>query len=158
MPSGCARRTRIPFRLVHRPTQATGKASATSVAVARMLGAQASAVYTPKPVGRTSMSWRAAGVHLVGLALLALLSTTGGAAADAMRLDIPGPIIGLGIYVLLLRSTTTIGIAMGQAAHIIGTEALTRRNAKAAAFSSLAMVLAGLATAVLLPLLWPLLF
>ena len=55
---------------------------------------------------------------------------------------------------LKLDASDTMGVAVGQAAHIVGTDALARRDAKAAAFSGLAMALAGLATAVLLPLLW----
>lgn len=59
---------------------------------------------------------------------------------------------------LRLDDSVTFGVAVGQAAHIAGTDALTRRDARAAAYAGLTTALAGLITALLLPLLWPWLF
>jgi len=94
---------------------------------------------------------------------IALMERLGGPAALAAGLVIVTGIIGAILLPPILKALrldhpATLGVAMGQAAHIVGTEALTRHHPRAAGFSSLAMVLAGLATAVLLPLFWLYLF
>lgn len=90
---------------------------------------------------------------------IALMENLGGSPELAAGLVIVTGIVGAILLPPLLArlkldDPETMGVAVGQAAHIVGTDALARRDAKAAAFSGLAMVLAGLATALLLPLLW----
>ena len=46
------------------------------------------------------------------------------------------------------------GLGIGVAAHIVGTDWLTRRDPRAGGLAALALVLAGLVAAVLLPLVW----
>ena len=60
------------------------------------------------------------------------------------------PLLGL----LGIRGSATTGIAMGQSSHLVGTDALTRRDGRAASWSAVTMVLAGILASVLLPLLW----
>lgn len=90
---------------------------------------------------------------------IALMERLGGSPELAAGLVIVTGIVGAILVPPFLRrlrldEPDTMGVAVGQAAHIVGTEALGRRSEEAAAFSGLAMVLAGLATAILLPLLW----
>lgn len=94
---------------------------------------------------------------------IAIMEHLGGSPELAAGLVIVTGMIGAILLPPLLRiarldESETLGVALGQTAHIIGTDALARRDRKAAAFSGLAMVLAGLATSLLLPLLWPYLF
>lgn len=58
------------------------------------------------------------------------------------------------LHALRIRGSATTGIAMGQSAHLVGTDALTRRDPRAAAWSAVTMVLAGMLAAVVLPLAW----
>ena len=53
-----------------------------------------------------------------------------------------------------LRGAATTGIAIGVSSHLVGTDALGRHDRRAAAWSAVAMVLAGVLAALLLPLLW----
>ena len=90
---------------------------------------------------------------------IALMERLGGSPELAAGLVIVTGILGAILLPPLLTrlkldDPETMGVAVGQAAHIVGTDALARRDSRAAAFSGLAMALAGLATAVLLPLLW----
>lgn len=90
---------------------------------------------------------------------IALMERLGGSPELAAGIVIVTGIVGAILLPPLLTrlkldDPETMGVAVGQAAHIVGTDALARRDAKAAAFSGLAMALAGLATALLLPLLW----
>lgn len=90
---------------------------------------------------------------------IALMERLGGSPELAAGLVIVTGIVGAILLPPLLTrlkldEPETMGVAVGQSAHIVGTDALARRDAKAAAFSGLAMALAGLATAILLPLLW----
>lgn len=94
---------------------------------------------------------------------IALMEQLDGSPALAAGLVIITGIVGAILLPPLLRrlrldSPEALGVAMGQAAHIVGTDALTRRDPHAAALSGLAMALAGLVTSLLLPLIWPLLF
>lgn len=50
------------------------------------------------------------------------------------------------------------GLGLGVSSHLVGTDWLTRRDPASGAFAALAMVLAGVFAALLLPMLWPLLF
>ena len=54
-----------------------------------------------------------------------------------------------------IRGSAATGLAVGVAAHIVGTDALQRRDPAAAAFAGGATVLAGTVAAVVLPLVWP---
>lgn len=94
---------------------------------------------------------------------IALMERLGGSPALAAGLVIVTGIIGAVLLPPMLRRLRlgrpdVMGVAVGQTAHIVGTEALTRQDPQAAAFSGVTMVLAGVVTAILLPLLWPLLF
>jgi putative effector of murein hydrolase len=87
-----------------------------------------------------------------------LMHRLGGSAELAAGLVIMTGIIGaILLPPVLRRLDLPEGAAMGQAAHIVGTDALARRDAGLAAEAALVMVLAGVVTSVLLPLLWPLL-
>lgn len=66
-----------------------------------------------------------------------------------------GPIV---LNLLRIRDWRARGLALGTASHGIGTARALQVNELAGAFSGLAMGLNALATAVLLPLLWRLLF
>jgi putative effector of murein hydrolase len=90
---------------------------------------------------------------------IALMERLGGSPELAAGLIIVTGIIGAILLPPLLArlrldDPDTMGVAVGQAAHIVGTDALGRRDTRAAAFSGLTMALAGIVTAVLLPLLW----
>ncbi|MFC3712262.1 LrgB family protein [Sphingoaurantiacus capsulatus] len=90
---------------------------------------------------------------------IALMERLGGSPELAAGLVIVTGIIGAILVPPILKALRlddpeTEGVAVGQSAHIVGTDALSRRSAKAAAFSGLTMALAGIATAILLPLLW----
>lgn len=94
---------------------------------------------------------------------IALMTRLGGSAELAAGLVIVTGILGAILLPPLLRvlrldESETMGVAVGQAAHIVGTDALARRDRRAAAFAALAMTIAGLATSLLLPLLWRHLF
>jgi putative effector of murein hydrolase len=90
---------------------------------------------------------------------IALMERLGGSVELAAGLVIVTGIIGAILVPPILKAfrlddPETEGVAVGQSAHIVGTDALSRRSPKAAAFSGLTMALAGVATAILLPLLW----
>ena len=53
-----------------------------------------------------------------------------------------------------LRGSAVSGIATGLTSHLVGTDALTRRDARAAAWSSVTMVAAGALASLALPLAW----
>lgn len=59
---------------------------------------------------------------------------------------------------LRITGKVTRGLAIGVSSHIVGTDWLTRRDAVAGSVSALAMVVAGVMAAVVLPLVWALLF
>jgi putative effector of murein hydrolase len=91
---------------------------------------------------------------------IALMERLGGPAALAAGLSVATGIVGAVILPPLLRLSRIVdagatGVAIGQASHAVGTEALARRNAHAAGYSGLAMALAGLAAGALLPFVWP---
>lgn len=123
----------------------TGITSA--VSLARYLGLDTTLQYALAPKSATSPF------------AIALMERLGGSPELAAGLVIVTGIVGAILLPPILKwlrldESETMGVAVGQAAHIVGTDALARRDAKAAAFSGLAMALAGLATAFLLPLLW----
>ncbi|GEM_PF-867666 len=59
------------------------------------------------------------------------------------------------LSLLRFRGSATTGLAVGVSSHIVGTDWLSRRDGRAAAFAGGATVLAGLVASVLVPLLWP---
>jgi putative effector of murein hydrolase len=143
------RRTALPLLVAVGVGSLTGVTSA--VGLARLVGLDLTLVTALAPKSVTSP---------FGIALMERL---GGSPELAAGLIIVTGMVGAVLLPPLLKllrldDAETMGVAVGQAAHIVGTDALARRDAKAAAFSGLAMVLAGLATAVLLPLMWPYLF
>ncbi len=90
---------------------------------------------------------------------VAVATRTGGAVPLAAALAVLTGVVGSVLVPLLLRAarvrgSAASGIAMGQAAHLVGTDWLTRRDARAAAWSSVTMVLAGVVAVLALPLLW----
>ena len=50
------------------------------------------------------------------------------------------------------------GLGLGVSSHLVGTDWLSRRDPASGAFAALAMVLTGIIAALVLPMLWPLLF
>jgi putative effector of murein hydrolase len=66
-----------------------------------------------------------------------------------------GPVV---LNVLKVRDWSALGMALGTASHGIGTARALQVNELAGAFSGLAMGLNAIATAILLPLLWILLY
>jgi len=54
-----------------------------------------------------------------------------------------------------IRGSAATGLAIGVSAHIVGTDAIARRDPRAAAFAGGATVLAGVIAAVVLPFAWP---
>ncbi len=143
------RRTALPLLVAITIGSLTGITS--GVGLARLLHLDVSLVTALAPKSVTSPF------------AIALMERLGGSPELAAGLVIVTGIIGAILLPPLLRllrldDPETLGVSLGQAAHIVGTDALARRSAKAAAFSGIAMVLAGLATSLLLPLLWPRLF
>ena len=77
------------------------------------------------------------------------------AAAFAVVAGVAGAIVLPPLFALLrLRGAATTGIATGIASHLVGTDSVGRRDAKAGAFAGTAMVVAGVLASVVLPLLW----
>jgi putative effector of murein hydrolase len=67
-----------------------------------------------------------------------------------------GSLIGPALCKLLrLRDPISQGVALGTASHVVGTSKAMERSAVAGAASSLSLVVAGLLTAVVLPLITP---
>jgi putative effector of murein hydrolase len=89
---------------------------------------------------------------------VALMKSAGGPIGLAAALSVTTGVIGaLTIPPLFDRlgvKGAGRGLGIGVAAHIVGTDWLTRRDPKAGGLAALALVLAGLVAAVLLPLVW----
>lgn len=90
---------------------------------------------------------------------IALMAELGGPPALAAGLVLATGIVGAVLLPPVLRllgvtDPAARGLAIGQAAHVVGTDQLARVEPAAAPYAGLAMVLAGLATALMLPLLW----
>lgn len=91
---------------------------------------------------------------------IALMERFGGPAPLAAGLVVTTGMIGALLLPPLLRragftSAGELGLATGQAAHIVGTDALLRTRPEAGAYAALAMSVSGLIGALLLPLFWP---
>ena len=90
---------------------------------------------------------------------VAINTATGGPVALAAAIAVLTGVIGALLVPPLfdrLRLTSSAGraLGLGTAAHIVGTDWLTRRDPRAGGLSALAMVLAGTLATVLLPPLW----
>lgn len=90
--------------------------------------------------------------------VVALMRSVGGPVGLAAALSVATGVIGaLAIPPLFDRLRITgagRGLGIGVAAHIVGTDWLTRRDPRAGGLAALALVLAGLVAAVVLPLVW----
>ncbi len=93
---------------------------------------------------------------------LAVMASVGGpmalAAAFAVLTGVIGALLVPGMFDRLrITDPAARGLGLGVAAHIVGTEWLTRRDPRAGGMAALGMVTAGVLVALVLPLLWPLL-
>jgi putative effector of murein hydrolase len=90
--------------------------------------------------------------------VVTLMKAVGGPVGLAAALSVTTGVIGaLTIPPLFDRlglKGAARGLGIGVAAHIVGTDWLTRRDPKAGGLAALALVLAGLVATVLLPLVW----
>jgi len=122
-------------------------AAASAVAIAWAMGASRDSIVALAPKSVTAPVAMAITRELGGLPSLtaALVILTG--ITGAML----GPIV---LDLLRIRDWQARGLAMGTAAHGIGTARALQVNEVAGAFSGLAMGLNALATALLLPLVW----
>lgn len=73
------------------------------------LGGRAAPVYTLRPVDDSAIERPGPGRLAAGFAALLLLSLGGDLIATMLGVAIPGPIIGLGIYLLLLAVSPRVG-------------------------------------------------
>lgn len=104
---------------------------------------------------------------------IAIMRSVGGPEALAAAAAVATGIVGALILPPLLRRCRLdadrlddrrldddigVGLALGQAAHVVGTDLLARRRPGAAPFAGLALTIAGVLTALALPPLWRWLF
>lgn len=94
---------------------------------------------------------------------VAIMQTVGGPTALAAALAVMTGVIGALLVPWLFDRLGIAGpaaraLGLGVSSHIVGTDWLTRRDANAGGLSALAMVLAGIGAALVLPLLWGRLF
>lgn len=126
-------------------------ASLSAVAIAWVLGASRETLVSLAPKSATTPIAMGIAERLGGLpsltAVVVILTGILGAALGP-------PVLNL----IRVRDWKARGLAMGVAAHGIGTARALQVDAVAGAFSGLAMGLNGLATAILLPLLYRLVF
>ena len=90
---------------------------------------------------------------------VAVAVRVGGSVPLAAALAVLTGVVGAVLVPLVLRLTrfrgaAASGIAMGQAAHLVGTDWLMRRDPRAAAWASVTMVLAGVVAVLARPPLW----
>ncbi len=122
-----------------------------AVAIAWLLGAQASSVMSLAPKSITAPVAMAVSEKLGGLPSLTAVLVIVTGICGAML----GPLV---LNLLKITDWSARGMAMGVASHGIGTARALQVNELAGAFAGLAMGLNALATAVLLPLVWRLFF
>lgn len=126
-------------------------AAASAVGIAWVLGASRETLISLAPKSVTAPVAMGISERLGGLpsltAVLVILTGVLGAMLGPPLLNLLG-----------IRDWAARGVAIGTASHGIGTARALQVNELAGAFSGLAMGLNALATAVLLPLLWQLLF
>jgi len=126
-------------------------AATSAVLIAWLLGAQPVSIVSLAPKSVTAPVAMGISEQLGGLpsltAVLVILTGITGAML--------GPVV---LNLLKVRDWSALGIALGTASHGIGTARALQVNELAGAFSGLAMGLNAIATAILLPLLWILLY
>lgn len=126
-------------------------ASMSAVAIAALLGAGPAIVASIAPKSVTTPIAMGIAEQLGGLPSLT--------AVLVILTGVTGAMLGPPLLTLLrIRDWRARGLAIGVAAHGIGTARAMQVNEVAGAFSGLAMGLNALATAILLPLLWSWLF
>ncbi len=124
-------------------------AAASAVGVGWLLGATGTALVSLAPKSATAPIAMGIAETLGGLPSLT--------AVLVILTGIVGSIFGTAVLRLVrVRDQRAAGFAIGLASHGIGTARALQLSDVAGAFSGLAMGLNGLATAILLPLLWPL--
>jgi putative effector of murein hydrolase len=94
--------------------------------------------------------------------VVAIMDRVGGPLGLAAALSVLTGVIGAVLVPPLLRwlrirEPGATGLAVGVSSHIVGTDWLSRRDARAGAMAALALVLVGLLAALLLVPLWPVL-
>jgi predicted murein hydrolase (TIGR00659 family) len=126
-------------------------AATSAVLIAWLLDAQPVSIVSLAPKSVTAPVAMGISEQLGGLpsltAVLVILTGITGAML--------GPVV---LNLLKVRDWSALGIALGTASHGIGTARALQVNELAGAFSGLAMGLNAIATAILLPLLWILLY
>lgn len=130
-----------------------GSVTSTSVAVAcaYFLGASVESVISIGPKSVTTPVAMGITEQLGGLPSLT--------AVLVILTGIVGAIVGPIIFDLLkIKDWSARGIAMGTACHGIGTASIMLDSEKGGAFSGLAMGLNAVVTAIVLPLIWPMIF
>lgn len=90
---------------------------------------------------------------------VAVATSAGGPVPLAAALAVLTGVIGALLVPPVLRAVgvrgaAASGTAIGVSAHLVGTDWLTRRDPRAAGFSAVAMVVAGVLAALCLPVLW----
>jgi predicted murein hydrolase (TIGR00659 family) len=126
-------------------------ASLSAVLIARLLGASRDSLMSLAPKSVTAPVAMGITERLGGLPSLT--------AVLVILTGIIGAMLGTTILNALgIKNWAARGLAMGTASHGIGTARALQVNETAGAFSGLAMGLNALATAVMLPILWRLLF
>lgn len=142
---GLVRAQAVPLAVAVAGGSAVGVASALVLARLTGLGPLLTAALATKSFSTpfaVAIATRVGGPVPLAAALAVLTGVVGAVAVPPL------------LRLLRITGSATTGIAMGQASHIVGTEALTRRDGQAAAWSAVTMVLAGIFAAVLLPLVW----
>jgi predicted murein hydrolase (TIGR00659 family) len=126
-------------------------AATSAILIAWLLGAQPVSIVSLAPKSATTPVAMGISEQLGGLpsltAVLVILTGITGAML--------GPVV---LKLLKVRDWSALGMALGTASHGIGTARALQVNELAGAFSGLAMGLNAIATAILLPLLWILLY
>lgn len=126
-------------------------AALSAVAIAWVLGASAQTVASIAPKSVTAAIAMGISEKIGGLpSLTAVLVITTGIIGASL-----GPLV---LNMLGIKDWAARGLAIGVAAHGIGTARALQVNEVAGAFAGLAMGLNALATAILLPVLWHLFF
>lgn len=132
---------------------ATGSVTAicSALAIAKLLGGSKDTLIALAPKSVTAPVAMGISEQLGGLpsltAVLVILTGILGAMMGPVVMDLLG-----------IRNWAARGLALGTASHGIGTARALQENETAGAFSGLAMGLNALATALLLPMIWRLLF
>jgi putative effector of murein hydrolase len=121
-------------------------------------------VLLARALGLPALMQQALGVKSVSSGFaIAIMNRLGGPPSLAAGLVIITGMIGAMLLPPMLKRARLgrdgpMGAGLGMAAHIIGSDALARTRPGAARIAALAMAMAGLVTAILLPLAWKWLF